>query len=107
MAVSEVPFKELVKRVEYLERGLHRLETALERQVPPASEVSLQGLSEKERGLAALRRAGLLVDPPPHILDAAEEWRRIPEEERRRIQAELRTLRLEPPLSQIILESRR
>jgi hypothetical protein len=107
MAVSEVQLKELVKRVEYLERGLHRLETALEPLVAPASEVSLEGLSEKERGLAALRRAGLLVDPPPHILAAAEEWRRIPEEERRRIQAELRTLRLDPPLSQIILESRR
>jgi hypothetical protein len=75
--------------------------------VTPAPEVSLEGLSERERGLAALRRAGLLVDPPPHILAVAEEWRRIPEEERKRIQAELRALRLDPPLSQIILESRR
>jgi len=107
MAVSEIQLKELVKRVEYLERGFRRLEIALKPLVAPASEVSPEGPSEKERGLAALRRAGLLVDPPPHILAAAEEWRRIPEEERRRIQAELRTLRLDPPLSQIILESRR
>ena len=107
MAVSEAQFKELVKRVEHLETGLHRLETAVEQEVTPAPEVAEAELSEKERGLAALRRAGLLVDPPPHILAAAEEWRRIPEEERRRIQAELRALRLDPPLSQIILESRR
>ena len=106
MAVAEVQLKELVKRVEYLERGFHRLEIALEPLVVPASEVSPEGLSEKERGLAALRRAGLLVDPPPHILAAAEEWRRIPEEERRRIQTKLRALRLDPPLSQIILEGR-
>ena len=107
MAVPEVQLKELVKRVEHLERGLNRLEIVLERRVAPEPEVPLEELSERERGLAALRRAGLLVDPPPHILAAAEEWRRIPEEERRRIQAELRTLRLDPPLSQIILESRR
>jgi hypothetical protein len=107
MAVPEVQFKELVKRVEHLERGLHRLEVALERQVAPEPEASLEELSERERGLAALRRSGLLVDPPPHILAAAEEWRRIPEEERERIQAELRALRLDPPLSQIIIESRR
>jgi hypothetical protein len=107
MAVPEVQFKELVKRVEHLEREFHRLEVVVERGVIPALEVSLEGGTEKERGLAALRRAGLLVDPPPHILAAAEEWRQIPEEERKRIQAELRALRLDPSLSQIILESRR
>ena len=107
MTVSEAQFKELVKRVERLETGLHRLEATVERGVPQAPEVAAEELSEKERGLAALRRAGLLVDPPPHILAAAEEWRRIPEEERRRIQAELRALRLDPPLSEIIIQNRR
>jgi hypothetical protein len=107
MAVSEAQFKELVRRVERLETGLHRLEVAGEQEVTPSPELAAVELGEKERGLAALRRAGLLVDPPPHILAAAEEWRRIPEEERQRIRAELRALRLDPPLSQIILESRR
>jgi hypothetical protein len=107
MAVSEAQFKELVKRVERLETGLYRLEITVERRVPPETEVAAEKLSGKERGLAALRRAGLLVDPPRHILAAAEEWRQIPEEERQRIQAELRALHLDPPLSQIILESRR
>ena len=50
MAVAEVQLKELVKQVEYLERGFHRLEIALEPLVAPASEVSPEGLSEKERG---------------------------------------------------------
>lgn len=107
MAILETQLKELGKRVEQLEEGLHRLEAELELEEAPATEVAVEGLSEKERGLAALRRAGLLVDPPPHILAVAEEWRRIPEEERKKIQAELRALRLDPPLSQIILESRR
>ncbi len=107
MAVSEAQFKELVKRVERLEVGLHRLEATVEQKVTPVPKIAIAELSEKERGLAALRRAGLLVEPPPHILAAAEEWRRIPEEERQRIQAELRALRLDPQLSQIILESRR
>ena len=107
MAVAEVQLKELVKRVEYLERGLHRLEIALEPLVAPASEVSPEGLSEKERGLAALRRAGLLVDPSPYTHALAEEWRKRPKEERERIQAELRALRLDPPLSEIIIQNRR
>jgi hypothetical protein len=107
MAVAEVQLKELVKRVEYLERGFHRLEIALEPLVAPASEVSPEGLNEKERGLAALRRAGLLVDPSPYTHALAEEWRKRPKEERERIQAELRALRLDPPLSEIIIQNRR
>jgi len=107
MAVPEVQFRELVKRVEHLEKGLHRLELALERAVAPAPEVSLEGLSERERGLAALRRAGLLVDPSPYTLALAEEWHKRPKEERERIQAELRALRLDPPLSELIIQNRR
>jgi hypothetical protein len=107
MAVQEVQFKELVKRVEHLERGLHRLEAVLERQGAPEPEVSLEELSERERGLAALRRSGLLVDPSPYTHALAEEWRKRPKEERERIQAELRALRLDPPLSEIIIQNRR
>jgi len=107
MAVTEVEFRELVKRVEHLERGLHRLEIALERQVVPAPEVPLEELSEKERGLAALRRSGLLVDPSPYTLALAEEWRKRPKEERERIRAELRALHLDPSLSEIIIRNRR
>ena len=73
----------------------------------PTPEPAAAALSEKERGLAALRRAGLLVDPPPHILAAAEEWRKRPPEERERIQAALRALRLDPLLSEIIIQNRR
>jgi hypothetical protein len=107
MAVPEVQFKELVKRVEHLERGLDRLEIVLGRKVAPEAQVSLEGLSEKERGLAALRRSGLLVDPSPYTRALAEAWHKRPREERERIQAELRALRLDPLLSEIIVQNRR
>lgn len=107
MAVSEAQFEELVKRVERLETGLHRLEAAVEQEVPPAPEPAAAELSEKERGLAALRAAGLLLDPSPYTRALAEEWRKRPKEERERIQAELRALRLDPPLSEIIIQNRR
>lgn len=96
-----------MERVERLERGLHRLEVAMEQGVTPEPEVTAAELSERERGLAALRRAGLLVDPSPYTLALAEEWRKRPKEERERIQAELRALRLDPPLSEIIIRNRR
>jgi len=107
MAVSEAQFEELVKRVERLETGLHQLEVSVEQKVSPRPEPEATELSEKDRGLAALRRAGLLVDPSPYTRALAEEWRKRPKEERERIQAELRALRLDPPLSEIIIQNRR
>jgi len=107
MAALGAQFKELVKRVERLETGLHQLQVSMERGETPAPEVTAAELSEKERGLAALRRAGLLVDPSPYTLALAEEWRKRPKEERERIQAELKALRLDPPLSEIIIQNRR
>jgi hypothetical protein len=107
MAVSGIQFKELVKRVERLEAGLHRLGVEVEREVAPSAEVAATERSEKERGLTALRRAGLLVNPSPYTLALARKWRKRPKEEQERIQAELRALRLDPLLSEIIIQNRR
>jgi len=61
----------------------------------------------RERVRAALRAAGLLSEPMPEMRRRATEYdARHPPEEQERILAELRSLRLDPPLSQIILESR-
>jgi len=54
-----------------------------------------------------LRRAGLLVDPSPYTRALAEKWRKRPKEERERIQAKLRALRLNPLFSEIIIQNRR
>jgi len=62
---------------------------------------------ERERVRAALRAAGLLSEPTSEMRRRAAEYdARHPPEEQERILAELRSLRLDPPLSQIILESR-
>ena len=107
MAVSEIQLKELIRRVERLETRLHHLGMTVEQQEPPGLEIAAAGLSEKERGLAALRRAGLLMAPSPYTYALAKEWRKRPKKERERIQAELRALRLEPPLSEVIVQDRR
>lgn len=61
----------------------------------------------RERVRAALRTAGLLSEPTAEMRRRAAEYdAQHPPEEQERILAELRSLHLDPPLSQIILESR-
>jgi prevent-host-death family protein len=63
--------------------------------------------SERERVRAALRAAGLLSEPTAEMCEQAAEYNaRHSPEEQERILAELRSLRLDPPLSQIILDNR-
>lgn len=63
--------------------------------------------SERERVRAALRVAGLLSEPTSEMRRRAAEYdaRHSPEEQEQTL-AGLRSLHLDPPLSQIILESR-
>lgn len=61
----------------------------------------------RERVRAVLRAAGLLSEPTAEMRRRAAEYdAQHPPEEHEQILAELRSLRLDPPLSQIILESR-
>ncbi len=53
-----------------------------------------------------LRRAGLLAELTPEEKAMAAEWRALPEEEKERVQNQLWNLKLDPPLSQIIIENR-
>lgn len=62
---------------------------------------------ERKRVRGTLREAGLLSEPTPGMIRRAAEYdAQHPPEEQERILAELRSLHLDPPLSQIILESR-
>ena len=71
----------------------------------PAEEEPLS--SERERVRAALRAAGLLSEPTTKMREAAEEYNaRHSPEEQEQILTELRSLRLDPPLSQIVLDNR-
>jgi prevent-host-death family protein len=63
--------------------------------------------SERERVRAALRAAGLLSEPTAQEVARVKAWEaEHPPEEQERILAELRSLRLDPPLSEIILRNR-
>ena len=55
MAVLEAQFEELVKRVERLEEGLHRLEAKIERGEAPALEVAVERLRATIRCCARQR----------------------------------------------------
>lgn len=62
---------------------------------------------ERERVRAVLRAAGLLSESTTEMRRRAAEYdAQHPPEEQERILSELRSLHLDPPLSQIILESR-
>jgi len=64
-------------------------------------------ISERERVRAALHAAGLLSEPTPAEVAEARAWAiQHPAEEQERILEELRRLRLDPPLSEIILRNR-
>ena len=64
-------------------------------------------LSERERVREILRQAGKLAELPPEAKARAAEWRALPAEERQRIWDEFFNLKLDKPLSDIIIENRR
>ncbi len=65
-------------------------------------------LSERERAREILRRAGLLAEPmlTPEEKARVAEWRALPEIEKQRVIQKLQALRLNPPLSETILQDR-
>lgn len=64
-------------------------------------------LSERERVREILREAGMLAELTPEEKARAARWRALPEEEKKRIWDEFFNLKLDKPLSAIIIENRR
>jgi len=64
------------------------------------------GLSERERLLVALKAEGLIRDLTPQEQASADQWRALPEEERKAHIRRMNSLSLDPPLSQTIIENR-
>ncbi|MBI3921712.1 MAG: type II toxin-antitoxin system Phd/YefM family antitoxin [Armatimonadetes bacterium] len=70
--------------------------------------VEFPAASERERVKSALHKAGLLRTLPSAVRKRVGEYdRQHTPEEQQRLLAELRSLRFDPPLSQIIQENRR
>lgn len=103
MSVAEIELVQLKARVDWLEQAVWRLQG--EGQAPSAIE--REGLSEREWLLAELKAQGLIRDPTPGERARAERWRRLPEAEKEAHIQYMRSLVLDPPLSEIIIEGRR
>ncbi len=102
--------KELERRVEALEKRVTKLERRDKRKEAPVAEQPLtdnHAGSEHEIVNELLREAGLLAELTPEMEALADEWQALPEDEKRRTLDEFYNLKLDKPLSDIIIENRR
>jgi hypothetical protein len=94
---------ELRARLERLERRVRQL-AGEEPEVPPPTP----GVPPDPQHLIAwLRSQGLIREPTPEERRLAAEWEALPEEEKEAHIRLMHRLVLDPPLSRIIMESRR
>lgn len=111
MVTTVEQLKQLQKEMRRLKSENAEMQRVLrERGMLPASKratTRTRKLSEHERVDEILRKAGKLVELPPEAKARAAEWRALPEEERKRIWDEFFNLKLDKPLSDIIIENRR
>ncbi|HID87684.1 MAG TPA: hypothetical protein EYP55_09965 [Anaerolineae bacterium] len=103
MAVLEQELVDLKARVERLEAKVRQLAGDRREVAPPAPGEPL----DQEQLLAWLKAEGLIRDPTPEERRLAAEWDALPEEEKEAHIRFMRSLVLDPPLSQIIIENRR
>ncbi|MGC9357781.1 MAG: hypothetical protein ACP5GX_07940 [Anaerolineae bacterium] len=87
------------------------LSEALQRDVPAEhleSKPAEKSDQEKEQTqvLADLRASGMLVDPWPEMLAYAAAWDALPESEKQKTIEELRDLKLDVSLSEIVMRAR-
>ena len=102
MSVAEIELEQLKRRVDWLEQAVQELRGKA--QVPPA--VERERLSEREWLLAKLKAQVLIRDSTPGERARAERWRKLPEAEKEAHIRYMRSLVLDPPLSEIIIEGR-
>lgn len=104
MTISEKSFKQIQRDIEELKQRLDRLERGGNDK--QRATTRKHKLSQRDRVRDTLRRAGLLAELTPEEKAMAAEWRSLSEEEKRRVRDQLWNLKLEKPLSQIIIENR-
>ncbi|MEW5720611.1 MAG: hypothetical protein AB1817_18445 [Chloroflexota bacterium] len=115
MAISVKEFKQMQKDIRDIKRQLareprggngKRRAPTPKRQLAttPAREPMTD---ENARVLELLRRKGMIAELTPEEKARAARWDALPEEEKKRIWDEFFNLKLEKPLSDIIIENRR
>ena len=104
MSTAEIELGQLKARVDWLEKAVWELRG--KGQSPLAIE--REGLSsEREWLLGELKAQGLIRDLTPGERARAERWRKLPEAEKEAHIRYMRSLVLDPPLSEVIIEGRR
>jgi len=103
MTALELELIELKTRLERLEAKVRQLTGDRPKVAPPTPGEPL----DQEKLIAWLKAEGIVVDPPPIARVHAERWRALSEEEKQAHIRFMRSLVLDPPLSQIIIENRR
>jgi phosphate uptake regulator len=103
MSTWEQELGELKVRVERLEETVRQLaETA-----PPVASPEPDQLADQEQLVAWRKTEGLVRSPTAEEQRLAAEWDTLPAEEKQAHLRFMRSLLLDPPLSQLISESRR
>ena len=96
--------------VEELRSRLERLETVVSHLVDDdagASRPVLDDVRDEQSALAWLKDQGIVRDPTPQERQLAAEWDALPEAEKQNHIEYMQHLVLDPPLSQMIADSRR
>lgn len=114
MATTETEIKRLWGEIEKIKKQVARLKRSgngKRRGIPPkrrriVSRRRMRARNEGEIADEILRRTGMLAELTPEEKAMAAEWRALPQAEKQRVRDELWNLKLEKPLSQIIIENR-
>jgi hypothetical protein len=115
MAITTAELKQMQRDIAALKKQVARLErrgNGKQRAAARAQETAMlrvrRGeMSERERALAILRRAGVTREITSEEERIAARWDALPDKEKREVEDALRRVRLDPPLSQLIHEMRR
>lgn len=108
MATTTNELKRLHHEIELLKQRVAQLERQGNKEVKPASTRRMTFVTdENARADTVLRRAGMLSEPTESERRIVEEWKRVATKERTRLIQEFRTAKLDAPLAQIVIESRR
>ena len=115
MAIATTELKKLQKQVSELQKlqrqvaQLQKRVAQLEKKQQPSRNLvpkPKNNLTERERAIKILREAGITRELTPREKAIAARWRALSQEEKDEVNRELRAVRIDPPLSQLIHDMR-
>ena len=109
MTEIEMKVNRLARQVRQTKKELEEVRQLLQSKFPLATSelTSTKSRSKRPSLEDALRAAGLLCDPGEFENEMTKSWRRLSKRDQKAFRAELRAIKLEKPVSEIIIESRR